>query len=169
MQEMAVDFDDFFPRAWKRVLAFVARRVGPDVAQDVAAEAMLTAWRKWDSRPGADFDVTLYWVLAIARNKVLHEWRSADVQRRLSDGLVLDASTAERDTVSAERVALSGIALVESFNALSPADQDAVLDRPGRRQQGAGTHPRGRQEPRASTAAMRRSRARARLARGLLG
>ena len=55
-----------------RVLAYALRRVGPDRAQDVVAEAFLVAWRHSRKAP-AD---PLPWLYRLASNAAANEGRS---------------------------------------------------------------------------------------------
>ncbi len=60
-----------FEAHYAQVLAFAGRRVGRDLADEVAAETFLVAWRRWDSVPAEP----LPWLYGVARNIVLRERR----------------------------------------------------------------------------------------------
>lgn len=161
--DAADSYDVFFRATWKRVLAFAGRRVGADSAPDIASDAMLTAWLKWDSRPSDDDEVLVYWVLAIAKNKALHEWRRMEASRRLAERLESHAEASVAHSASAELIALSKLSIVDSFQSLNGSDQ-AVLSR-----EHMGSHSEAGREPEmlAGAQAMRKSRARRRLLDGI--
>ena len=124
------EFNHFFERAWPRVHGYALRRVGVDAAPDVASEALLTAWAKWESAPAGGSESLIHWALAIARNKVLHEWRARQAQQRLADALCFASTTAPGAADSAEAEAIAHIELVAAFNELAEDDQRALLDDP---------------------------------------
>lgn len=70
-----------FERHYPRVLAYGLRRL-PDraAAEDAAAETFLVAWRRFGDRPADQ----LPWLLAIARNVIYNESRSARRRDRLT-------------------------------------------------------------------------------------
>lgn len=69
----------------QRLLAFAVRRVGHDSAEDVVAEVFATAWRRRDEVP----DAPVAWLFQVARNHVLHEYRSKGRRSRLQEVLNL--------------------------------------------------------------------------------
>lgn len=150
------EFSQFFDCAWPRVHGYALRRVGVDAAPDIASEALLTAWVKWESAPDGDSDSLIHWVLAIARNKVFHEWRNRQAQQRLAETLCFASTTAPSAADSAEAEAMAHIGLVAAFNELAEDDQRALLDDPWPKRGSAHANPSS------GAAAMRRSRARAR-------
>jgi RNA polymerase sigma-70 factor (ECF subfamily) len=76
------------------VWAYAARRVGPDRAADVVHETFLVAWRRLDDVPAA----AAPWLIAVARNTILHERRGAARRARLDERLAGFAAPAH-DTV----------------------------------------------------------------------
>jgi len=91
------------------VLSFVERRVHPDHAEDVVADAFLVVWRRLDERPRLEDDARA-WIFGIARNIVMNEHRGAQRRQALGVRLADDANTgsfhADLDAV-ASRVDLS--------------------------------------------------------------
>lgn len=61
--------------AYDDVLRFVQRRIGPDRAEDVVAEAMLVVWRRVDEVPNEPGD-SRAWLFGIARNCLLNSHRT---------------------------------------------------------------------------------------------
>jgi RNA polymerase sigma-70 factor, ECF subfamily len=59
-------FSELYGALYGRVRAYAARRVGPDVADEVAAETFTVAWRRFEALP----DEPLPWLYGVARNVV---------------------------------------------------------------------------------------------------
>lgn len=76
--------------AYDDVLRFVQRRIEPDRAEDVVAEAMLVVWRRIDEVPTEDGDARA-WVFGIARNCLLNSHRT----RHRHDALAVRLAHAE--------------------------------------------------------------------------
>jgi RNA polymerase sigma-70 factor (ECF subfamily) len=64
-------FSRLFEAHYALVLAFAARRVGRDQADEVTAETFLVAWRRLDAVPVEP----LPWLYGVARNVVLRPRR----------------------------------------------------------------------------------------------
>jgi RNA polymerase sigma-70 factor (ECF subfamily) len=60
-------FDDLFRRQWSSVVNYLRFRVGPQGAQDVAADVFARAWERRHGFDGARGDLST-WLWAIARN-----------------------------------------------------------------------------------------------------
>lgn len=71
---------------YRAVLAYAARRLGPDEADDIAAAVFLTTWQKRDAVP---VDVRP-WLLRTAANHILHAQRGEARRGRLSTRLLDD-------------------------------------------------------------------------------
>jgi RNA polymerase sigma-70 factor (ECF subfamily) len=76
-------FASFYAEHYQRVYAYCRRRVGPQAAEDAAAEVFAAAWRKWSALP--EGREALPWLYAAAYREILHHWRSAARSRRLMD------------------------------------------------------------------------------------
>jgi RNA polymerase sigma-70 factor (ECF subfamily) len=82
-------FTRFFERHYDDVRRYALRRLGPDAADDVAAETFDIAWRRFDRLPK---DQPLPWLYGVARNVVHAHRRSAGrrnevpIHSPLSDG-----------------------------------------------------------------------------------
>jgi RNA polymerase sigma factor (sigma-70 family) len=81
-----------FERHYPRVLAYGLRRL-PDraAAEDAAAETFLVAWRRFGDAPADQ----LPWLLAIARNVIFNESRSARRRDRLTARVAAERSAAD--------------------------------------------------------------------------
>jgi len=100
-----------------RLLAFAARRVGPDDAEDVVAEVFVVAWRRRAAVP----DNPLPWLYQVARNVVLHTLRDRGNRRQLAAAAI---AVAAPDTPSAEN---TSAAVVDSIlDALDPVDAEIL-------------------------------------------
>lgn len=77
-------FAELYERSHDRVWAFAARRVGRELADDIAAETFLIAWRKFDQLPA---DPTA-WLYGVAHKVVLRrltvDARDAHIQSALA-------------------------------------------------------------------------------------
>ena len=113
--------------AYDDVLRFVQRRTLPHHADDVVAEAFLTAWRRVADLP-ADLGEARAWLFGIARHCLLTQWRSA----RRQDAVAV--RVAENVAVSADGVSAPGDAdliarrldLTTAWRRLTPGEQEAL-------------------------------------------
>lgn len=87
-------FDEHHPA----LVAYATRRVGPDGADDIAAEVFVVAWRRRRQVPSEP----LPWLYAVARNAVLHEQRGHARRSRLRDALTLVREPLQRPTEQVE-------------------------------------------------------------------
>jgi RNA polymerase sigma-70 factor (ECF subfamily) len=79
-------FSRLFDANYSDLVRFVRRRTEPEVADDIAADAFLVAWRRLDDLPADDARVRP-WLFGIARGLLLNESRSA--RRRSALGVRL--------------------------------------------------------------------------------
>jgi RNA polymerase sigma-70 factor, ECF subfamily len=133
-----VRFDALFREHHSAVRAFARRRVPPEDVDDIVSETFLVLWRRLDDVP----EVSLPWLLAVARNVVGTEWRGAARRERLwlkaqswqvqrgdcgehdsDDGRVLAALAVLRER---DREAL----MLVAWDDLTPAQAAAVLGEP---------------------------------------
>jgi RNA polymerase sigma-70 factor, ECF subfamily len=63
-------FTSIYQRNYTRVLGYALAHSGREVAEDIANETFLTAWRKLDEVPEGD---PLPWLLGVARNHRLKQ------------------------------------------------------------------------------------------------
>lgn len=85
------DFRLFFSDAFADALRFAQRRIASDRAEDVVAEAMLVAWRRFDDAPG-DPGERRAWLFGIVRNTILNASRSEARQPAVAVKII-DAAT----------------------------------------------------------------------------
>lgn len=125
--EEPTDFEGAFREHFAPVYWFVARRVGTDLAQDVAAETFATAYRRRASYD-PDRGSLRSWFLGIATNVVREHWRA---ERHL---LELDARLESADSRSFDddadsRVAATALAprIAGALAALNREQRDVLL------------------------------------------
>lgn len=121
-------FAEVFERHWPQVRRYVARRLGVDVADDVAAEVFVTAFRirgRYDlRRPDAP-----PWLYGIASRLISQHRRTEERQLRLLRHAERDAVEARFEDLSDSRVEarLLRPRLLELLAQLKPADRDLLL------------------------------------------
>ena len=124
----ATGFTDLYDQYYRDVYRYLAGRLGPDVADDLAADTFLIAFRRRDS-----FDVTLgavrAWLLGIATNlvaqhrrKELRRYRA--MARAKADGHTDSHETRVIDRVHAERLQPR---IAKALAGLSTGDRDVLL------------------------------------------
>jgi RNA polymerase sigma-70 factor (ECF subfamily) len=116
----ARQFTDLFGSYYGPVLAYVRRRVGADVAQDVVAETFLAAWRNLDDLPPRP----LPWLYRTANFAVANQRRTLARRAKLDDrARLLAGSTIAHD--HSELIA-ADMELAAAFRSLSEADREVL-------------------------------------------
>lgn len=94
-------FNEIFDRHFDAVRRYVWRR-GPLLADDVAAETFLVAWRRPDDVPVN----ALPWLIAVARNTLLNERRRSRRQTAVSDRIATEPThtASASDSVASELI-----------------------------------------------------------------
>jgi len=124
-----------FERLWVEhsdsVWSFAARRVGPDLADDIVAETFLVAWRRLQQCSGRP------WLLAVARNIIgttcrtdQRRGRLVERIRNLPQPVRSESSIAQREIIVAALSRLDDdlleAVLLVGLDHLSPRDAAAV-------------------------------------------
>jgi RNA polymerase sigma-70 factor (ECF subfamily) len=121
-------FAALFDRHSVEIFRYLARRLGPDVAEDATAETFLTAFRKRD-RFSAERDDARPWLYGIA-TRTIGEHRRAEARRRRAFGR-LDTTTATEpfEELAAGRVSAQrlGGRLAGMLGRLSAGERDLLL------------------------------------------
>jgi DNA-directed RNA polymerase specialized sigma24 family protein len=74
-------FTELYDENHRRVLAYALANVVRDVAEDVASETFLIAWRRLDDVP----DPPLPWLIGVARNLLRQQRSGGDRRRALAE------------------------------------------------------------------------------------
>jgi RNA polymerase sigma factor (sigma-70 family) len=125
--EAPPDFEDAFREHFAPVYRFIARRVGTDLAEDLAAEAFATAYRRRASYD-PDRGSLRSWIFGIAANLVRGHWR--DEQQLLElDARLADGGTASFDDDADSRVVAAALAprIAGALAALNARQRDVLL------------------------------------------
>lgn len=114
-------FTALYRKLYRRVLAYLLRRTGPDQAREAADETFLIAWRRLDDLPAAP----LPWLLVTARNVLRDQCRHG----RHHDALSLEAArlTATRTDPGAGDLAVERISVLSALAQLDEPDRDALM------------------------------------------
>ncbi|MFL1427968.1 MULTISPECIES: RNA polymerase sigma factor [unclassified Nocardiopsis] len=129
-------FTGFFTRHYDDVRRYALRRLGPEAADDIAAETFAIAWRRFDRLPR---DEPLPWLYGVARNVVRVRRRELRRQGEMSTALAWDGagepdptgSVAERDSAlrALERLSETDRELIMllAWEGLEPREAARVL------------------------------------------
>ncbi len=121
-------FGAVFDRHYDFVHRYLARRVGSEVAEDLASETFTTAFRVRDRYDVGHADARP-WLLGIATNLVRHH-RRAEVRRLRAYGRVEVAQAAvieEARLVARADAAAAGPQIARALARIPDADRDALL------------------------------------------
>jgi RNA polymerase sigma-70 factor (ECF subfamily) len=115
-------FAGLFRDAFDDVLRFCARRVAPAKAEDIAAETMAVAWRRFQELPPGRGDQRA-WLFTTARNLMLHEGRDESRRRSLA---VRIAPSRVVDVPGVDGEASARVDLGRAWRLLSEGHQEAL-------------------------------------------
>lgn len=110
------------------VLRFVRRRSPVEAvssAEDVVADAMLVAWRRFDDAPRR-LDAQRAWVFGIARNCLLTAHRGRGRRDALAVRVTDGAATAGGATTTPHDDVVAGLDLAAAWRRLAPAEQEVL-------------------------------------------
>ena len=125
--EAPADFEVAFREHFAPVYRFIARRVGTDLAEDLAAEAFATAYRRRASYD-RDRGSLRSWLFGIAANLVRAHWR--DEQQLLElDARLAPGGTRSFDDDADSRVVAAALAprIAGALAALNREQRDVLL------------------------------------------
>jgi RNA polymerase sigma-70 factor (ECF subfamily) len=105
-----------FRRHHRDVAAYVRRRAGPDLVDDVVAETFLVAWRRLEHVPAE----ARPWLLGVARKALATQRRSASRRRSLATRLQESSRTVEPGEVA------SGSGVTDALARLTEKDREAI-------------------------------------------
>lgn len=121
------EFEALYREQLSRVFAFLARRVGPDLAEDLTAQVFVEAWAGRD-RYDAEHGVAAGWVFGIATNLLRRHHRHEETQLRAYARLGEDPAATFDESAVVERVMVrNGWTVVAAVLAeLSDDDRDIL-------------------------------------------
>ncbi|MGN0065365.1 MAG: RNA polymerase sigma factor [Nocardioides sp.] len=115
-------FRELYATTYADVHAFVRRRVHPSHAEDVVADAMVVAWRRFDEVPSAPGEARA-WLFGVARHVMLN----ADRGQRRRDALAVRVADALGATTTDEAArVVERLDLVAAWRRLAPSHQEAL-------------------------------------------
>ena len=116
-------FRDLYETTYDDLVRFAQRRVDRSYVEDLAAETMLVAWRRFDQLPAQPGDARA-WLFGIARNLLLNaqrgERRRGALELRISETASTRAETDDAEA-AAGRVDLS-----RAWRRLTPQHQETL-------------------------------------------
>lgn len=115
------EFTRFFERYHGDVYRYAVRRLGPDLADDVAAETFGVAWRRYDRLPK---DQPLPWLYGVARNVIRTRLRG---ERRRGVVLGAEAAAEVPGTADTVRQVEERDAALRALDRLSATDRELVM------------------------------------------
>jgi RNA polymerase sigma factor (sigma-70 family) len=126
----SADFEAAFQEHFAPVYRFICRRVGPDLAEDLAADTFATAYRRRASYQPARASVRA-WLYGIAANVLRNHWRAEQRLLALDAQLVAAGDEIEAmaiiDVVSNRLIASSLAPRIAAALQLLTAEQREVL------------------------------------------
>jgi RNA polymerase sigma-70 factor (ECF subfamily) len=115
MDRRETAFARLYEQHYGAIHAYASRRVGVEVADEVAAETFLIAWRRFDEMPATQ----LPWLYGVARNVVLR-------QRDTSQREALARQAVERERPAHVPDDVEDPALWDAWSRLRPADREVL-------------------------------------------
>jgi RNA polymerase sigma-70 factor (ECF subfamily) len=115
-------FIGLYDCCYRRVLRYAAQHVDAGVAEDVASETFLIAWRRLADVP----DPPLAWLLAVARNLLRQQYGAIARQRRLQTRITMLTSADDLLAWDAAEHVIERAAAVEALAALPPDDIETL-------------------------------------------
>lgn len=121
-------FAEIFQRHWDEIYRYIARRLGPEIAEDVGAETFAVAFhgrRRYD-RTRAD---ARPWLYGIATNLIRQHRRAERRRHRLLAQVHVEQPGDSFDQTSDERLTAQRLAprIASALARLSPAERDLLL------------------------------------------
>ncbi|MFC9090384.1 RNA polymerase sigma factor [Nocardiopsis dassonvillei] len=115
------EFTRFFELHHGDVYRYAVRRLGPDHADDVAAETFGVAWRRYDRLPK---DQPLPWLYGVARNIIRARLRG---ERRRGEVLSAEADAGVPGTADTFRQVEERDTALRALSRLSATDRELVM------------------------------------------
>jgi RNA polymerase sigma factor (sigma-70 family) len=121
-------FDNFYRRHREVILAYCARRAGPnEVAADLMAETFTAALVTVHERARPLPDVPFAWLIAVAQRKIIDSYRSGRVEERARQRLQLERLVLDDEDIRRIEEIATQTDLAREIAARLPADQYQAL------------------------------------------
>lgn len=117
-------FRAIYDAAYVDLLRFIRRRLHPSLAEDVAADVMLTAWRRLDDLP-PDPSAARAWIFGIARKSILNARRGTERRDALAVRLLQESEKTGGVGDHAELVTRR-LDVASAWARLSASQQEAI-------------------------------------------
>jgi RNA polymerase sigma-70 factor (ECF subfamily) len=120
------------------LLAYLARRVGPDDAPDLLGDTMMVAWRRAEDLP-EDSERARMWLFGIARGTLLNHARGERRRSALADRVraefretapAADTASEVRDAIDRLAPELAEIVRLRHWDGFTLAEVGRLLDMP---------------------------------------
>ena len=118
-------FEAFYTAHFQEIAAYVRRRVPPEDADDVTAQAFTVAWRRFGGVPDPPED--RLWLFGVARNCVADQQRSARRRHRLHARLSAEAQATGPAGPPGPEPDPLGEPVAAAISALRSRDREALL------------------------------------------
>lgn len=121
-------FAEIFDRHYARIFAYAARRLGRDLAEDIASETFLVAFSRLDGYDTSHSDA-VPWLYGIASNLIARQGRAESKRYRTLAKLSPDEAVGAHDDAVAGRLDATtarGL-LAKALRRLSAADRHVLL------------------------------------------
>jgi RNA polymerase sigma-70 factor (ECF subfamily) len=115
-------FVGLYDSCYRRVLAYAVQHADATVAEDVASETFLIAWRRLGDIP----DPPLPWLLAVARNLLRQQYGALARQRRLETRITALTSAHDLHAWDAAEHVIDRATAVEALAALPKDDVETL-------------------------------------------
>ncbi|MFC9976724.1 RNA polymerase sigma factor [Spirillospora sp. NPDC127200] len=116
-------FDELFGRYFPRVYAYAVTRVGGTLAEEVASETFVIAWRRRDVVP----DIPLAWLIGVARNVIREQCRQAVRQDLITAELHAWAATSPPVAGDVAELIVDRNVLLRALAALPEGDREVLM------------------------------------------
>lgn len=123
MTEHEDTFIELYETHYDELHAFCARRVGPDNASDVTAEAFTVAWKRIGD---LEIEMPRAWLFGVARGVIRNRWRANRRRFRLMEKMLNqpDRPVESADMITARRE--TDTEVLEALHRLSKSDQELL-------------------------------------------
>lgn len=105
-----------------RVYAFAVSRAGRQLADEILSEVFMIAWRRFDVIP----EPPLPWLLGVARNVAMHQFRASAREQSLAEEMGVWLSAAEYTVGDIAEDVADRIAVLTALTTLTESDRELL-------------------------------------------